>query len=84
MLINLTFPKLDFKSDQQVVKQSMSSLISAFGGMIPAIVIIVFAVLLKVQDYYAYGFVCIGVMAVIVLALWGVLNTYGVRKFREL
>ena len=38
LLINLKYPKLNFSSDTEVVKQSISSMISVFTGMSLAII----------------------------------------------
>lgn len=83
VLVNLIFPKLEFTEETQVVKQSVASLLTMFGGMVLALVPLVLF-LWASKDIMLVGLIS----ACIYLALLGVsltlLFTYGVNKFRKL
>ena len=80
ILINLKYPKMDATSDTEVVKQSMSSMISVFIGM--------FIGMLSIAAVIICGnlFIILELLifSIIVLILWNVLKRYGVRRFKEI
>ncbi len=85
LLINLTFPKMEFNSEIEVVKQSMAVAVMIMGGMLIAIgVIYSFVKLMEVIDgsilIIIYMILSIGFLFILDLLL----NTYGVKKFKEI
>ena len=80
ILINLKYPKMDAISDTEVVKQSMSSMISVFIGMFVAMLSIA-AVIIGGNLFIILELL---IFSIIVLILWNVLKRYGVRRFKEI
>ena len=86
IIVNLKYPKMDAENDTEVVKQSMSSMISVFIGMALSFITIFFLVML----------LNIGVSNIIVLILSNLfyiiifgllliyLNRYGSRDFNKI
>lgn len=85
LIINLIFPLLNAKSDTVVVKQSLSSLIATLGGMgisiLPIIIYFAFKITMDVNKYISIATILYGI---IVLILWQILMSYGVKKFYKL
>ncbi|MDO5557330.1 MAG: hypothetical protein Q4G05_03710 [Clostridia bacterium] len=87
LVINLAFPLLNAKSDTVVVKQSKSSLFSILAGFILGIapVVLYFMILTKIDlDVNLYISLLIAFYFILTCILWKVLNTFGVRRFREI
>lgn len=84
LVINLTWPRLNFKSDAQIVKQSASVMITILVGLLPIGAIIASIKIFDVSNINKFVLIVTTIMAVITYVLWKVLNTYGVKKFREL
>lgn len=80
VLINLKYPKMDATSDTEVVKQSMSSMISVFIGMFIGMLSI--AAVITGENLFII--LELLVFSIIVLILWNVLKRYGVRRFKEI
>ena len=80
ILINLKYPKMDATSDTEVVKQSMSSMISVFIGMFIGMLSIA-AVIIGGNLFIILELL---VFSIVVLILWNVLKKYGVRRFKEI
>lgn len=88
LVINLKYPKMDATSDTEVVKQSISSMISVLSGMVIAIVIgaLCLATL--------FGYIKVSINNMLILCLVGliimmivlvlILNHYGVKRYREI
>ena len=84
IIANLKYPKMNWTSDTEVVKQSMSSFVSVFAGMFLGIGTIALTVwgakynmnLVIGLELLAFGIAC--------LILWKILKTYGVKKFNEI
>ena len=74
---------MDASSDTEVIKQSMSSMISVLGGMFMAGVFVVITFILA-----GFGDVAmigeIALLALILLVLWTILTKYGRRRFKEI
>lgn len=85
LFTNLKYPKMNASSDTEVVKQSMSTTIAVFSGMILGLA---FAVLMvaEAQTPNTNLFVLIEliVLAIVVLALWKKLKKYGNKRFKEI
>ena len=84
LIINLKYPKLNARSDTEVVKQSMSSMISVYAGMILVAIPIMLYFVLKCTNLELFISMTLVAIALFVLILWKVLMKYGVKKFREL
>ena len=80
VLINLKYPKMDATSDTEVVKQSMSSMISVFIGMFIGVLSIA-AVIIGGNLFIILELL---IFSIIVCILWNVLKRYGIRKFKEI
>ena len=88
LVINLKYPKMDATSDTEVVKQSISSMISVLSGMVIAIVIgaLCLATL--------FGYIKVSINNMLILCLVGliimmivlvlILNHYGIKRYREI
>ncbi len=84
LVVNLTWPRLNFKSDVQIVKQSISVIVSILVGILPIVIICGTLIIFKISNINMFVVISTGVMAIITIAMWVVLNTYGAKKFREL
>ena len=84
LLINLKYPKMDATSDTEVVKQSMSSMISVFIGMFVAMLSIAVIIMCGTENLNLFIILELLVFSIIVLILWNVLKRYGVRRFKEI
>ena len=88
LVINLKYPKMDATSDTEVVKQSISSMISVLSGMV--IAIIVGALCLATL----FGYIKVSINNMLILCMVGliilmivlvlILNYYGVKRYREI
>lgn len=85
LIANLKYPKMNATNDTEVVKQSMSSMISVFTGMgilISSILIISF-----LNDYLKLDFLLvlhIVLMIVISIILYILLMKYGTKEYRKI
>lgn len=84
LIINLTWPKLNFKSEAQVVKQSLSVVITMLVGILIIGIIAITLVIFKPINLNLFATVTTGIIGIITAIMWIVLKTYGVRKFKEL
>ncbi len=85
LIINLKYPKMDATSDAEVVKQSASSMVSVFGGMLIAILLILSVVLLSNITSCSLSVVLTTVLIlVITIVLWNVLKKYGNKKIKKI
>ena len=82
LVINLKLPNLNWTSETVVVKQSAATMISLFGGFGIVALQVLFLVIFKafVPAYLLY----LGFMSVVVLLLYRILMSYGVKRFQEL
>lgn len=85
LLVNLKYPKLNYSNDTEVIKQSMSSMISVFIGMI---VFVGFTYgLFKFVDSLSLNTVLVifvGVLCIVCGILYYILNKYGVKDYERL
>ena len=85
LIIKLKYPKMDATSDAEVVKQSASSMVSVFGGMLIAILLILIVVLLSNITSCSFSVVLTTVLIlVITIVLWNVLKKYGNKKIKKI
>ncbi len=83
LLVNLKYPKLNYSNDTEVVKQSISSGISVFTGMI-LFAISVFVLIKFYTDAVTVLLILIAVYTLIIVLLWHVLCRYGSKLFSKL
>ena len=85
LFTNLKYPKMNASSDTEVVKQSMSTTIAVFSGMILGLV---FAVLMvaatQTPNTNLFVLIELIVLAIVILALWKKLKKYGNKRFKEI
>ena len=81
LLINLKYPKMNATSDTEVVKQSMSSMIAVFGGMIIAAILIGFIIAMSSNLAVIIEIVVLSILTII---LYKILLKYGERRFKEI
>lgn len=84
LVINLKYPKLKFKSDIEVVKQSVSVLISVYAGFAFVGVPVLLFFVLEITNIQLYITLTLAALAVILIIMWSLLLNYGVKKFRTL
>ncbi len=83
LIINLKYPKMNASSDTEVVKQSMSTMLSVFAGMaifaISAMVMIKnFGNISKILPIELFVF------SVLLVIFWVILKNYGKKRIREI
>lgn len=86
LISNLKHYKLDWKDEQEIVKQGMAVLISMGLAVIPGIVLFVsyFAGLMNILNPYVYLSLACVVMIIINVMLIRYLLTNGVKRFKEI
>ena len=82
--MNLKYPKMDATSDTEVVKQSMSSMISVFIGMFVAMLSIAVIIMCGTENLNLFIILELIVFGIMVFILWNILKKYGVRRFKEI
>lgn len=88
LIINLKYPKMDASNDTEVVKQSMSSMVAVFSGMIMSIIafglfVMAFVGYININLNVLLGLVIVCLIIVMFVLLF-ILNKYGVEKFKEI
>lgn len=81
--INLLYPKLDYISDTEVVKRSMSSMVSIFSGMGYIGLYAAVYYFAKI-DFTSLMLIGVLVSAILDIVLWKLIKTKGVKLFKEL
>lgn len=85
LLINLKYPKFEFKNDTEVIKQSMASVLSVYSGMGLAIIILVgYLYFSESFDFITLVSIIMAIMALFAFALYKLLMTIGVKSFNKL
>lgn len=84
ILMNLKYPKMDATSDTEVVKQSMSSMVSVFIGILVGMLSIGVMILGSKVNLNLFIILELLVFSVIVFILWRILKKYGVQKWQEI
>ena len=82
LLVNLKYPKMNATSDTEIIKQSISSVISVFAGMFIAIVLIglLFS---NSQTELLIGCELLA-LGIFIIVLWKILEKYGEKRYREI
>lgn len=85
LIVNLKYPKLNASSDTEVVKQSMSSMVSVFGGMVSFFAsIFVIGYFEKFTNINYSLWIHLGILGIISLALYFLLMKTGPSKYQKL
>lgn len=84
ILINLYFPKLEWTTHVAVVKQSASVLLATLAGFVTAFAPALLFIVLRPQNTNIFLGILAFTILIIDIILVRVLNTVGVRKFKEL
>lgn len=85
LIINLIFPKMDAKNDTEVVKQSVSTLVATFSGMLVfGIIIILWITLNTFINFELFIFIIIVAFAVLNIIEYKILTTYGIKKLYKI
>ena len=84
ILMNLKYPKMDATSDTEVVKQSMSSMVSVWIGMVIGMLSIGIIVLGNMISIDLFILLELLVFIILVLILWKMLKKYGVKRWKEI
>lgn len=83
LIINLKYPLLNYKSEIQVVKQSMSSMIGIMSGMLVSMAHIFAFQMIQLPINVILSCVTVELI-VLILILWKILNKWGVNKFKKI
>ena len=83
VIINLKYPNLEYTTEAQVVKQSMSSFVSAFIPMI-LIFALVYVYLILNLPVMVFALLLLLCLIIIYFVEVLILNTWGVKKFKKL
>lgn len=75
---------MDWTSDTEVVKQSMSPMISVFLGLSVAILSITIIIIGSTINLNLFIMLELLVFSIIVFILWKCLKKYGARRFKEI
>lgn len=85
LMVNLWFPKLNYASETEVVKQSLSVLITTFLGIcLIGIFALIYTELLYNFNIYFYIIICTTIIALLGIVFAILLKTKGQKIFREL
>ncbi|MBQ3321128.1 hypothetical protein IJG71_03335 [Candidatus Saccharibacteria bacterium] len=83
IIVNLKYPKMDARNDTEIVKQSMSSMVAVFMGMILSAVT-VYLMYLGIDNGVSAGKVMIVVLGVYTLIMMGLIIYLKIRGDKEL
>ena len=85
LLVNLKYPKMNATSDTEVVKQSTSSMVAVFGGMIIATILIGLLITMSttISSNMAIIIELLG-LAMATAILYKVLQKYGEKRIKEI
>ena len=84
LLINLYFPKMEWTSPTSVVKQSASAMISLITTMVIIVLPVGAFILFKVNNINAFIAMILVLLILILIVLWSILNSKGIKKFKQL
>lgn len=83
LIANLLFPRFDWKSETEVVKQSLAAGVGVLGSIL--LCIVPFVVLIRIQiDLSAAAMALSIVYTALGVMCWGILLTWGVRRIRKI
>jgi ABC-2 type transport system permease protein len=83
ILIDLTYPKLDWDNEQRAVKQNMNVIITMLLGVVIAGLTIAAIIFTKLGLWQAFGAIVI-VFGVLDCILYWLVSTYGVNRFKNI
>lgn len=83
ILIDLTFPKLQWDSEQRAVKQNVNVLISMLLGIVIAGLTIAVVIVADLGIWQAFGAIVV-ILGLLNGLLYWLLTTYGISKFKKL
>lgn len=83
IMIDLTFPKLHWDTEQRAVKQNMNVLIEMFGGFVLAGVTVFLIIFLHLGLWASFG-VLVAVYGILDILLYWMISTMGVNMFKKL
>lgn len=81
ILMNLKYPKMDAVSDTEVIKQSVSSMVSVFIGLFVGMLSISIIILGSKINLNLFIVLELLIFSIIVFILWEILKKYGVQKW---
>ncbi len=85
IIINLKYPKLNYSNDTEVVKQSISSMLSVFMGMSILIVsIVLFIKFIDKINLVILISIYICIIFIVDLILYKILTKYGTKEYNKL
>lgn len=84
ILMNLKYPKMDATSDTEVVKQSMSSTVSVFVGILVGIMSISIIIIGSKINLDLFIILELIAFSITDFCLWNRVKKYGVKRFREI
>jgi ABC-2 type transport system permease protein len=83
LFMNLLFPKIEFKSPTEVVKQSASVGLTILAGMLLAVLPMIISPIVNV-NVNLFILLVSGVYALLTYMIWFFVKTKGVKKFQKL
>jgi hypothetical protein len=81
--MNLLFPKIEFKSPTEVVKQSASVGLTILAGMLLAVLPMIISPMVNV-NVNLFILLVSGIYALLTYLIWVFVKTKGVKKFQKL
>lgn len=84
LIMNLKYPNMNASSDTEVVKQSWSATVSAFIGVLVGIASIGIIVMGSDLNLTLIIGIELLIVTIVIMILWNVLKTYGVKKWNEI
>lgn len=86
ILINLRFPRFDYANETQVVKQSLSVMLTMLLGVVLVVILVAGYAwqLHRILSLDAYAGVVIAFLLTLAIVLLRMVATYGVRRFNQL
>ncbi|MDU2592515.1 MAG: ABC transporter permease, partial [Paeniclostridium sordellii] len=84
LFINLLYPKLEFTSDVQVVKQSASVIISMISNILYVAMLCGISYILKINNFEFFLIISNSITFISILVLYKLLKTKGVELFKNL
>lgn len=86
LLINLKYPKLEFTNETEVVKQSLSVMISVFSNMalVGALVVLYALALVHVMTVYVYFLIIMAILVALNVLLYYLILNKGQKMYKNL
>jgi len=85
ILLNIKYPKLQFVSETEAVKGSLSASLAVYIPITISFVLgLIYMILESVISFQLYLLILIGGFTIIAILLYVGLRTYGIKKFKEL